>query len=63
MIDRIQQLLEQYESAVICADALRFAADKNRAVVESYSEAMRAVEGCRRELQDAAPESIARMAA
>ncbi|NCA72845.1 MAG: hypothetical protein EOM91_22885 [Sphingobacteriia bacterium] len=60
MIDRIQQLQQQYASAVIACEALRKVAfaDPDHGKAEAYLEARRAVDSCRVELQSALWESM-----
>ena len=62
MIDRVQQLQEQYANAVMNAERLRKIAysdaSPNPAVVEAYFEAKRSEASCCIELQDALWESV-----
>ncbi|NCC28920.1 MAG: hypothetical protein EOM22_12460 [Gammaproteobacteria bacterium] len=55
MIDRIQQLQQQYASAVIACEKLRKIAfaDPEHGRAEAYLESRRSVENCRVELQAA----------
>ena len=62
MIDRVQQLQEQYANAVMNAERLRkiaYSGNPPRGVVEAYFVAKRAEANCCIELQDALWESVA----
>jgi hypothetical protein len=65
VINRIQQLQEQMQSATLCQEALEAAASRHPepGVAAALLEAREAEAACRAELQDASPESLARMAA